>query len=245
MGNIRAAGLEKGIKDPEFHHKKKRILILRHLLENTSGLDEGQIRTMAEAVLDRKSKQVVLALLKFTRNKDKGSISDERSSSSDGFRVFNTVMDLKEYAKTKATEAANAFGSLVRTSKNPNGPNLTREEALWRDANYYASSVSDSCFFSQLVTTPIDECLHDATVEAEETAYTCLRKLIESLVDGIGQQFITIQKAECDKQIKRAITSEEDKELGALRANFVHGIEDLSRERSRSYVYYNLRWLVL
>ena len=228
--NIRAASLENGIKNPEFRSKKERILILRYLLENTSCLDGGQIRTLAEAILDRKDKQAVLALLKFTRSEDKGSTSD-------GFRVFNTVKDIRVYAKTKATETANAIGSPVRTGKNSN---LTREEALWRDAHNYASSVSDSSFL-QLITTPIDECLRDAIVDAEETAYTCLRKLIESLVDGIGPQFLTIQKAEYDKQIKRAITSEEEKELGILRSKFVHRVEDLSREHSRSYVHYNLR----
>ena len=235
--NIRAASLENGIKNPEFRSKKERILILRYLLEDTSCLDGGQIRTLAEAILDRKDKQAVLALLKLTRSEDKGSTSDERGSTSDGFRVFNTVKDLSVYAKTKVTETTNAIGSLIRTGKNSN---LTREEALWRDAHNYASSVSDSSFL-QLITTPIDECLRDAIVDAEETAYTCLRKLIESLVDGIGPQFLTIQKAEDDKQIKRAITSEEEKELGILRSKFVHRVEDLSREHSRSYVHYNLR----
>ena len=231
-----------GIKDPDFQSKKEGILILRYLLENTSGLDRGEIRTLADAVLDRKDKQAALTFLKVTKNEDKNRISDDRGSTGDGFRVFNSVKDLKAYAKTKANEAASAIGSLVGTAK---GPSLAREEALWRDANKYASSVSDSCFLSQLSTPLVDECLHDATVEVEETAYTCLMELIESLVDGIGQQFLTVQKEECDKQLKREIASEEEKELGIIRSGFVHRVKDLSRERSRLYVPCSLRWLVL
>ncbi|KAF8488922.1 hypothetical protein F5888DRAFT_1622603, partial [Russula emetica] len=73
-------------------------------------------------------------------------------------------------------------------------------------------------------------------VEAEETAYAYLRNLIESLVDDIGKQIFSIQKEECDRQILRDVTSGEDKELGILRSEFVHLIEDSTRERCRSYV---------
>jgi hypothetical protein len=116
------------------------------------------------------------------------------------------------------------------------GPKPTREEEMWRDANKFASSVSDSHFLSLLSTIPVDECLHAAIAEAEEAAHTYLRKLINSLVDSTGQQIFLIQKAEFDKQIQREIASGEEKELGILRSNFVHQVEDLSRERSRSYV---------
>ena len=44
-------------------------------------------------------------------------------------------------------------------------------------------------------------------------AYAYLKKLIESLVDGIGPQIFLYQKAECDKQEQREVASEEDKEL--------------------------------
>jgi methionyl-tRNA synthetase len=116
----------------------------------------------------------------------------------------------------------------------------TKEEALWREALNFASSVSDSRFLLQLNTAPVDECLHDATVEAQETVYAYLRKLIESLVDGIGQQIFSIQKAECDAQIQREVTSGENKELEILRSDFVLQVEASSRKRSRSYVHHNL-----
>jgi hypothetical protein len=73
-----------------------------------------------------------------------------------------------------------------------------------------------------------------------KAAYAYLRNLIKSLVDGIGKQIFSIQKEECDKQIQRDVTSGEDKELGILRSEFVHHIEDLSREHSRSYVHNSL-----
>ena len=216
-GNIRAANLGKGIKGTEFQFKKERILILCHLLENISGLDRGQIRTLADAVLIRRDTQTVLGLLKASKKEDKGSTSG-------GYLNLN-LSAAKERVKS-------TFG-ISKVSK------PTREEAMWRDATNFASSVSDSDFLSQLNTTPIDECLHVATVEAEEAAYVYLEKLIKSLVDGIGQQIFGIQKAECDKQIKREITSGEDKELGIVRSDFVHQVEDLTRERSRSYVHYS------
>jgi hypothetical protein len=77
--------------------------------------------------------------------------------------------------------------------------------------------------------------LRDATVEAEKNAYARLRELID-IVDGIGKEILLIQKAECDKHIQREMASGEEKELGVLRSDFVHQVEDSSRKRSRSYV---------
>jgi hypothetical protein len=210
---LRAANLEKGIKAPEFQFKKERILILKYLLENTNGLDRDQIRNLADAVLIRRDLQSVLGLLKTAGKEDKGSTSG-------GY--FN-LSAAKERIKT-------TFG----TGK---GSKPTREEAMWREANNFAASVSDSRFLLQL---HANECLHDATVEAEETAYAYLKTLIESLVDGIGRQIFLIQKEECDRQILRDVTSGEDKDLGILRSGFVHHIEDLTREHCRSYVHNSL-----
>ena len=209
---IRAANLEKGIKATEFQVKKERILILYHLLENVKGLTRSQIRTLADAVLLRRDKQVALGILKDGKKEEKGGTGS----------YLNVVKGLYKSTISMGTRSS-----------------LTREEALWREANNFATSMSDSRFLSHN-TSPVDECLRDATVEAEETAYTHLRKQIESLVDGIGQQFFTIQEAECDRQILREITSAEDKELGSLRSEFVRQIEDISRERSRSYVHHSL-----
>jgi len=172
---------------------------------------------LADAVLIHRDTQTILSILKFAAKEDKDNTSGGYFSlSAAKERVKNTL----------------GMGK---------GSKSTREEAMWREANKFVTSVSDSRFLSQLNAAPVDECLHDAAVEAEETAYAYLRKLVGSLVDGIGQQIFTIQKTECDKQIQRDVTSGEEKELGVLRSEFVHRIEDLTRERSRSYVYNNLK----
>jgi hypothetical protein len=116
---------------------------------------------------------------------------------------------------------------------------LSKEEAMWRNAHNYATSISDSRFLSYLKTVPDGDFLHDAAVECEETAYECLTTQLDSLVSGIGQQIISIQKDGCDTQVQREVKSEEEKELKVSRAEFVQQIEDLCRERSRSYVAYS------
>ena len=207
---IRAANLEKGIKDTDFQFKKERILVMFYLLEKIRGLDTGQIRSLADAVLIHRDKQRVLELLKVAE-KDNGSTSSGPFPFAEGY-----------------------FKRTPPTSK------LTKEEALWRDANNYASSVPDLRFLSGLKATQPDESLRDAVVEVEEIAHTYLRKLIESLVDEICPQIFSSQVAEGDKQIQREITSDGDKELGIIRSEFVHQVEDSSRERSRSYVCHSL-----
>ena len=168
---------------------------------------------MADTVLIRRDLQSVLGLLKITGKEDKGS--------------GGSVDAAKDRIKTIT------FG-MAKGSK------PTREEAMWREAKNAAASVPDSRFLLQLHAAPVNECLHDATVEAEETAHTYLRNQIESLVDGIGKQIFSIQKDECDRQIQRDVTSGEDKELGILRSEFVHHIEDSTREHCRSYVHNSL-----
>ena len=211
---IRAANLEKGIKAPEFQFKKERILILKYLLENINGLNRDQIRNLADTVLIRRDLQSVLGLLEITGKEYKGSV---------GF--FDVARD--------------RFSNLG-TSKQF-GP--TRKEAMWREAKNAAASVLDSRFLLQLHAAPVNKCLHDAAVEAEEIANAYLRNEIESLVDNIGKQIFSIQKDECDRQILRDVTSGEDKELGILRSEFVHHIEDSTREHCRSYVHNNLELL--
>ena len=218
-GNIRTANLENGLKRTEFQSfqaKKQRINVICFLLDRTN-LNRGQTQTLADAVLNRRDPQAILGLLKLGRKEDKGSTSGSYSNVAKGLGTF-----------VKTTLVTVGIGK---------SSNITKEEALLRDANNFASSVSDSRFLSQLNTTPVDECLHGAIVDVEETAYVYLRRLIESLVDGLGQQLFAIQREECDKQIQREITSEEDKELVIIRSEFVHQVEDLSRERSRSYVH--------
>jgi hypothetical protein len=216
---IRAANLEKGIKASDFQFKKERILILKYLLENANGLDGDQIRNLADAVLIRRDSQSVLKLLKISGKEDKGSV---------GFF---------DVAKDRIKTITN-FGMAK-------GSNQTREEAMWREANNAAASVPDSRFLLQLHAAPVHECLHDATVKAEEIAHAYLRNQIESLVDAIGKQIFSIQKDECDRQIQRDVTSGEEKELGILRSEFVHHIEDSTREHCQSYVHNSLEYLLI
>ena len=213
--NIHTADLERGVKDTEFQFKKKRILIINYLLEKIKDLDKWQIRILADAVLNRQDPHAVhiLGLLKLAE-KDRGSTSGGFFSS--------------------------AVGYVKRTPPTTNIFKLATEEALWRDANNFASSVPDSLFLSGLKNTPLDGSLRDAIVKAEEIAHTYLRKLIESLVDRIGTQIFSYQTVDCDKEIQLEVTSEEDEELVIIRSKFVHQVEDLSRERFRSYVCHNL-----
>jgi hypothetical protein len=204
---IRAANLEKGIKSSEFQFKKERILILHHLLTNINGLDRDQIQTLAEAVLIRRDMQTTMELLRVAAKGDKNDTSGG---------LFNAAKE----------RFMSSLG--MQSSK------LSKEDLLWRGANNSASLVSDFDVLAQLRTATLDECLRDAAIEAEETAYACLTTLVESLVSGFGQQILSMQKAECDKQIQREISSLEDRELGSLRAEFVAQIEDLSRQHSRS-----------
>jgi hypothetical protein len=167
-------------------------------------------------VLIRRDTQVIYELLKVARKKDKDSTTGYSQVNFAEKGVKSTSMKSKGSKPTKE---------------------MTKEEEMWRDAHNFASSVSDSRFVSQLKATPVDMCLRDAITGAEKSAYNYLRRLIESLVDAIGQNIFTIQKAERDEQIQREVSSDEDKELGILRSEFVHQIEDLTRERSRSYVH--------
>jgi hypothetical protein len=123
---------------------------------------------------------------------------------------------------------------------------LSKEEAMWRKALNYASSISDVRFISYLKTIPATHFLHNAAVECEGTAYHCLTTQLDSLVSGISQQILSIQKDGCDTQIQREVKSEEEKELKVSRVEFVRKIEDLCRERSRScVVYFSSQWQVV
>ena len=115
------------------------------------------------------------------------------------------------------------------------------EEAMWEDADSYSTSISDLRFLSYVKTIPATNFLYDAAVECEETAYDCLTTQLDSLVHELTVQIVSIQKEECDKQAQLEAKNEEEKgrELKDCRAKLVRQIEDLSRERSRSYVTYS------
>jgi hypothetical protein len=115
---------------------------------------------------------------------------------------------------------------------------VSKEEAMWRNAHTYASTMTDSVFLSHLRTTrqlvPVGDFTHGIAVDCEKAAYECLATQLDSLASGISQQILSTQKEELDRQVKRELKNEEDKELKVSRAKFVRQIEDRCRERSRS-----------
>ena len=114
---------------------------------------------------------------------------------------------------------------------------VSKEEAMWRNAIKYASTITDSVFLSHLKTKQQSIVLgglaNDIAAECVKTAYDCLTAQLDSFVSGTSQQILSIQKEESDRQVQRKLKSEEDEELKASRAEFVRRTEDC-RERSRS-----------
>jgi hypothetical protein len=110
---------------------------------------------------------------------------------------------------------------------------LTSEEAMWRDANDYARSLSDSSFLAYVKKIPAANFLHDAAADCEKAAYTCLRTQLDSLISRISQKISSIQEEERNKQVTCEVKIEEEKELKASRVEFVRKIEELCRERSK------------
>ncbi|KAF8270133.1 hypothetical protein EI94DRAFT_1572289 [Lactarius quietus] len=103
---------------------------------------------------------------------------------------------------------------------------LSREEEAWESANNHATSFSDLKFLSFAKTIADGNFLHAAAVECEETAYDCLTIQLDSLVSGVCQQILSIQKEECDKQVQREVKTEGEKELKVSRMKFMQRIED-------------------
>ena len=111
---------------------------------------------------------------------------------------------------------------------------LTKEEAMWKRANDYASALSYSRFLSYVMTFPATSHLHDAAVKSEKAAYACLRTHLNSQVPAISQKILSIQKEESNKKVRCEVENEGQEELKASRITFVRKVEDLCRERSRS-----------
>jgi hypothetical protein len=116
---------------------------------------------------------------------------------------------------------------------------ISKEEAIWRSANNHAMSISDSSFLSFVKTIPVGNFSHDAADECEKAAYECLTTQLNSLVDGISQQILSIQKEECDMHVRREVKNEEEKELKVSRAIFVQNIENLCKRRPGSCAVYS------
>ena len=115
---------------------------------------------------------------------------------------------------------------------------VSKEEAMWRNALNYSSTITDSSFLSHLKTKrqsiPVGDLAHHIAADCEKTAYECLTTQLDSLASGTSQQILSTQREELDRQVERELKSEADKELKTSRAEFVRRIEDLCRERSRS-----------
>ena len=180
-----------------------------------------------------------ILILRYLLTNINGMDRDQIKSLADAVLIHRDPRAVLDTLKSVVKGDEGSSGSR-RISPWVNVAKLTREETLWRGARNFASSVPDSDFLTQLKTGVLDECLREATAEAEETAYVYLTTVVESLVSGIGQQILSMQKGECDKQIQREVGSAEERELGILRSDFVHQIEDLTRQRSRSYVHHIL-----
>ena len=194
-----------------------------------ANLDKG-ISGKGAAVADfhfRKERLLILLhLLKTYKDLDARqtlSLRDGVLESKDNQKALELLKSFK-FAKGEKTAAR-----LVIEKRMP-----SKEERLWRDANAYASSLSDSLFLPYLKTFPDANFLHDAAVKCEEAAYTCLRTQLYSLVSGISQKILSIQEGERNKQVKRKVKNEEEKELGVSRVEFIQKTEDLCRERSKS-----------
>ncbi|KAF8261846.1 hypothetical protein EI94DRAFT_1705222 [Lactarius quietus] len=111
----------------------------------------------------------------------------------------------------------------------------TGEEGMWLGASKRAESISDSQFLLDLRNISVDNDLHEAIIDVEETAYSMLKKKVDTLVTGIGRQIIlSTQKKECEKQIQREMEIEENKELKILWSNFVRQVKDVSTQHSTS-----------
>ena len=187
--------MDNGIKGPEFHSRKERLLILLHLLEKHPKLNRQQNKELRDAILNNKDNQKALKVLKSFA---KGKIS-WRSMFWKGEKVV-----------------------------------LPNEDAMWRDAYEYATSITDSDFLEYVQGFPAANALHDVAVDCEKAAYTCLRAQLDSLVSGISQKIFSIQQEERNEKVIREVKDDEEKELKVSRIEFVSKIEELSRERSKS-----------
>ena len=115
---------------------------------------------------------------------------------------------------------------------------VPQAEAMWRNAVKNASTITDLGFLSHLKTNQqpivLGDLANDNSADCVKTAYDSLTTQLDSMVSGASQQILSIQREELNRQVQRALKSEEDDELKASRAEFVRRIEDRCRERSRS-----------
>ncbi|KAI9462918.1 hypothetical protein BJY52DRAFT_1221931 [Lactarius psammicola] len=182
QSSILAANLNKGIRGNDFQYRKARMLILLYLLKNYPDLNVQQTRSLCDAILVNYDRKKALKLLKSFAKGEKGNW------------LTDTVADTVAVF-WKGKEAV-----------------VSKEEAMWKDANNYATSISDANFLSYVRTIPDANHLHDAAVECERAAYDCLTTQLDSLVSVISHQILSIQIEECNKQVQREVKNEEEKD---------------------------------
>ena len=185
---------------------------------------------------DFQSKKERILILYYLFENYKGLNAKQTRSLGDAVLVSRDKQKALSLLKSFSKEETRSLFSVILGGRRAT---LSKEEAMWRNAHNYASSISDVRFLSYLKTIPATGFLHDAAVECEGTAYSCLTAQLESMVSGISQQILSIQKDGCDTQVQREVKSEEEKELKVSRATFVQQVEELCRERSRSCVIYS------
>ena len=193
---------------------------------HAANLDKGISGRRTDFHLRKERLLILLHLLKNCPDLDEQQTLSVRDTVLDDKDKRKALQLLKGLAKGKGTRRAVFWkGKEVM---------LPNEEAMWRDSNEYASSLSDSRFLSYVKSFPDASFLHDAIVKCEEAAYACLRTQIDSLVSQISQKILLVQEEACNKQVRCEVKNEEEMELKVSRAEFVRNIEDLCRERSKS-----------
>ena len=185
---------------------------------------------------DFQSKKERILILHYLCDNHKGLNAKQARSLRDAVLGGRDKQQALGLLKSFSKEENNSWISVLLKGKRST---LSKEEAMWRSAHNYASSISDPRFLSYLKAIPDTHFMRDAAVECERTAYECLTAQLVSLVSGISQQILSIQKDGCDMQVQREVKSEEEKELKVSRATFFQQIENLCRERSRSCVFYS------
>jgi len=202
--------------------------------DNIRGADFGGCLKASEFQF-KKKRMVFIRLLNSDLQDAKSLIEDLTRSVADvlGQQDERTTLAVLETLGKDDKGVLSRLRNLFRFSRG--------EEGLWESASRHALSVSDSQFLSELRTIPIDDYLHEAADDVEDTAYAFLAKQVDTLVSVISQQILFTQKNECDKQIQREVDTEEARAVQILWSKFVNQIKDVSTQRSTSYVCYGVQ----
>ena len=203
-GNIHGSDLGKCLKSPDFQFKKKRLMFVQLLGEDSQKAEESP---------------------------DAKDSTDAKPPSSELTRpVADTVLQkqdeksIKEYLETFKKEDRGIISRLL-------GFFRPSSEELWQSARNRARTTSDSQFLLELKDIPTDHFLHAAAIDAEETAYELLKKQVSLSVSAISRQIRSVQNTEREKQVQEEVDIEEGQEVQEAWLSFVHEIKDASTER--------------